>query len=198
MGSYPPRLSILKSDDLMRYLQWTSDSTKELTGSKVVCDAAPLEVKSEESKAADESTSITDQMDTSGSERTDTKIRVHPLMQLKLLFEDQLRLIRESGYVLSNIEVTEVENGLSCIVNLIQYLNETKPNEAETSLNEVVLPNPESLSELYTVRPVYVIVERPNHETLPLFWMTGVPPAFELDPDTSEADMVYTYAKGLL
>lgn len=120
----------------------------------------------------------------------------HSLYQLKKMFEEQLRLFRESQQNSSSLESADLESALQIIDQLISQLTENSspsmPPSEETAC-DYNLQCPEGLSELFNIRPVYVLVDRLggcNNDNLPIFWLTSVPPAFEVDCDNEEADLM--------
>jgi hypothetical protein len=181
MGSFPPRVSYLKQEEVTRYIQWKPGQSIASGAKAKVEDSDSDENKAREK--CEESPSTTD---TAGTPE------VHPLVRLKSVLEEQLKLIKSGRFVSNNIEISDLENGLGLLDNVFQYLEEAKPNEGETTSNilELVLPAPDPISELYTARPIFVLIDRPANETLPIFWITGIPPAFELDSEHHESDLV--------
>ena len=53
-----------------------------------------------------------------------------------------------------------------------------------------MLPQPDLLADVYAQRSVFVLLDKLNLDSLPNYWLTSVPPSFDLDVETSEADLV--------
>lgn len=139
-----------------------------------------FELTTEEQMADDEDESSVNTLTTSKP--------IHPLTKLsKILTKFLAKLSSGSTQPHVTIETTEVENISSSLISVLEFLDEDK--ESTELSAETILPLPDLLQELFSKRPVFVIVEKLGSENLPPFWLTSIPPAFDLDSDYSEADL---------
>lgn len=113
----------------------------------------------------------------------------HPLAKLSRSLSKFLAKLNDptSTQTQITIEATEVENTASMLITVLEFLEEKESGE---TLSETLLPPPDLLQELFSKRPVFVIVEKLGSENLPPFWLTSIPPAFDLDAEYSESDLI--------
>jgi len=208
MGSFPPRTTYLTPEEMCRFLEWTDeniDGSKRPSNQSTVVDfkqsseAIGLDLTKVAEDVAMEVDSSTSEIESATKElikETSETATTHPLNQLKLVFENLSMQLKDGSITIGTVDVNDVDIGLVIINNLLKTLNEKKPQEKNMeNPAEVVLPPSESLSELYTLRPVYVLVERIGNESWPVFWLTSVPPAFELEAENGESELVFFFTK---
>ncbi|CAG7819337.1 unnamed protein product [Allacma fusca] len=219
-NSLPPRLTTLRPEELRKCMGWNLIealvSSNQPTINSVVPDE-PMDVSTEELKIEIDTPAETIQkidVDKDASELKEVnekeelvKVEVkelkneenpatlHPLIQLKTLLEKYMHSNDGEDQqgpllTLSNYDPFEL---LQICDTIVSYIEDGKPeihSAAAGAPTEATLPPPDLLTEVYAQRSVFVLLDKLNLDSLPSYWLTSVPPSFDLDVETSEADMI--------
>jgi hypothetical protein len=165
MGSYPPRNNIILPKEFRRLWTFICDKVEEDASDEVETTKAETELNQKD-----------------GGEQ---------LLHLKDIFETHLECLRKGIVTFNNIEASDLESALQIISHILEHVDpKNEGHEDFKPKNEIKFSAPETLTELFNQRPVYVVVDRVGNYNFPMFWLTSVPPAFELDTYNEESELV--------
>ena len=91
---------------------------------------------------------------------------------------------------MSNYEPMEFIQICESVINVLEDLKPDTDQVIGAEPVEVLIRAPDLLADVYAQRTVFVLLDNVSLESLPSFWLTSIPPSFELEIEQQESDLV--------